>query len=119
MNALSLKAGNTLKNTDEYEGKLLENLIASNLNNLSIKSQNDFTLFYDANKNNNVDFIVQRNFESEIPIEVGRGEKNKRQIKNAMNRLNCEYGIVISSKTKQIMKKDDVIYVPLKTFSFL
>ena len=31
MNALSLKVDNTLKNTKEFEGKLLENLVASNL----------------------------------------------------------------------------------------
>lgn len=55
--------------------KLLKLFICSRNVNLSIRLQDDFTLFYDANKNNNVDFIVQRNFESEIPIEVGRGEK--------------------------------------------
>ena len=119
MNALSLKAGNTLKNTKEFEGKLLENLVASNLNNLSIRQLDDFTVYYDGNKSKNVDFIVQKNFESEIPIEVGRGKKNKRQIKHAMNRFNCQYGIVVSNKTRHILKEDDVIYIPPRTFSFL
>jgi hypothetical protein len=38
-----------------------------------------FSLYYDENKKNNVDFIIHRSFEKPIPIEVGRGKKDKKQ----------------------------------------
>ena len=31
----------------------------------------------------------------------------------------CEYGIVVANNTNAIKRKDDVIYIPPKTFSFL
>lgn len=51
-----------------------------------------------------------------IPIEVGIGSKNKRPIKNAMNKYNLELGIVVSNKTQSIIKDDDVIFIPVKAF---
>ena len=117
--ALSRKVGNPLLGSEDYEGLLLENLIASNLFNLSNKEFTNFTIYYDANKKTNVDFLIQRESENIIPIEVGRGKKKKSQIKDAINRYDCEYGIVVANNTKAIEKRDDVIYVPPKIFSFL
>lgn len=54
-----------------------------------------------------------------IPIEVGIGDKNKRQIKNAMSKYNLDFGIVLSNKTKSIVKEDDVLFIPTKTFSLM
>jgi hypothetical protein len=36
-----------------------------------------------------------------------------------MNKYNSDYGIIVSNTTSCIEKDGDVIYVPLKTFSFL
>lgn len=117
-NALSTISGNTMKNTTEYEGILLENLVASTLINLKHK-HNHFAVYYDANKKNNVDFLLQEEFKNPIPIEVGMGKKDKKQIKYAMNHYDSPYGIIISNTTLNIKKEDDIIYIPPKTFSLL
>ena len=66
-----------------------------------------------------VDFIVQKHFQTPIPIEVGMGKKDDKQIKKAINKLNADYGIVISNKTSSIEKDEDIIYISPKTFSLL
>jgi len=78
-----------------------------------------FSLYYNANKKNNVDFIIHRSFEKPIPIEVGRGKKDRKQITHAMNNYNAEYGIIISNKTFKIEKEEDIIYIPIQTFALL
>lgn len=117
--ALSSQIGNPEKNTPEFEGILLENLVASTLHNTYLNREDFFTLYYDNHKRGNVDFIVDNQIKSPIPIEVGRGKKDKKQIKNAIDSYNADYGIIISKNIEKIEKKDDVIYVPAKTFSFL
>ena len=117
--ALSKKIGNPLIGSDEYEGLLLENLVASSLFNLSNREFRNFAIYYDATKKRNVDFLIQKDAESVVPIEVGRGNKDKLQIKYAINKFGCEYGIVVSNSTNAIHQDGDVIFVPSKTFSFL
>lgn len=118
-NALSIKSGNTIKNIKQYEGILLENLVASILFNLTQRENNYFTLYYDANKKKNVDFILQQDFKNPVPIEVGRGKKDKKQITHAINNYGADYGFIISDTTNNIEKHDNIIYIPPKTFSFL
>lgn len=117
--ALSNKVGNPLFGTDSYEGLLLENMVASILFNLSNKQFTDFKIYYDGNKKRKVDFLIQKDSENIIPIEVGRGNKCKLQIKHAINEYGCEYGIVVANNYSHIKKEDDVIYISPKTFSFL
>lgn len=103
--ALSKKVGNPLLGSDDYEGLLLENLVASNLFNLSNRQFSNFTIYYDANKKTNVDFLIQQESENIIPIEVGRGKKKKYQIKHAINRYDSD-GIVVANNTKTIERKE-------------
>ena len=77
-----------------------------------------FDVFFESGKNT-VDFLIKKGFENPIPIEVGLGEKNKRQIKRAVNNYKSDYGIIISNTTDNIEKDDDIIYLPVKTFSLL
>ena len=58
-------------------------------------------------------------FHQPIPIEVGIGKKNNRQVKKFMNKYDSPYAIIISNKTDKIEKNDDIIYVPPNTFSFI
>jgi len=116
--ALSSKIGNVSTNKEKYEGILIENIIASKLHHLSMDNFR-FSLYYDENKKNNVDFIIHRSFEKPIPIEVGRGKKDRRQITHAMNNYDAEYGIVISNRTFKIEKEEDIIYIPTQTFALL
>lgn len=118
-NALSIKSGNTIKDIKQYEGILLENLVASILFNLTQRENNYFTLYYDANKKKNVDFILQQDFKNPVPIEVGRGKKDKKQITHAINKYGADYGIIVSNTTSNIEKHYNIIYIPPKTFSFL
>ena len=80
-NCINKKFGKTAELQSEYEEILLENLIASNLFNLSINETSfDFNVYYDSQKGG-VDFIVQKLFGKPIPIESGIGSKTKRQVK--------------------------------------
>lgn len=83
------------------------------------KTKRDFGIFYDSRKKTNVDFLINTAMGDIIPIEVGIGDKNKRQIKNAMNKYNSDFGIVISNKTESIVKDEDVLFIPIKTFSLM
>ena len=103
----------------DYEGVLLENLVASSLYNLSYTG--DFPLYdiYYDEKRKGVDFVVQKHFQKPVPIEVGIGKKDYSQIKYAIRRLDADYGIIISNKTHNIIKEDNIISIPPKTFSLL
>ena len=117
--SLSSAIGDSNMDSDRYEGKLLENLIASCLHNRFLKNfdnEEDY-LFYDSKKKVNVDFVVRNSFNKPVPIEVGKGDKDKGQVKDAMNRFHADYGVVVSNKTNTIKQKGDVIFIPPKTFS--
>ena len=116
---LSSQIGNPLKNKPEFEGILLENMVASTLTNTYLNREDFYTLYYDGKKRGNVDFIVDNGIGNPIPIEVGRGKKDKKQIKNAINNYEADYGIIVSNTTHKIEKDNDIIYVPCKTLSFL
>lgn len=120
--AINLKFGFTSIKLSEYEGILLENLVASSLVNLKNSEKFfEFNIFYDSYKvkKQRVDFIIKKEFGDAIPIEVGRGDKDTFQIKDAMKRYKSPYGIIISDTTKTIVKEDNIIFLPIKTFSLL
>ena len=117
--ALSYNLGIASTDPKSYEGILFENLVASTFNNLKIKNNRIFNIYYDSTKKDNVDFLIQKGFEKPIPIEVGIGKKTKRQINNAIERYGSSHGIIISKTTQKIKKDENIIYLPLETFSFL
>jgi len=101
---------------------LLETLVGSNLVNLKNSERFfDFGIFYDTYKvkKQRVDFIIKKDFDEVIPIEVGHGNKGTSQINDAIRRYKAPHGIVISDTTKTIEKVDNVIFVPIKTFSLM
>lgn len=121
-NGINKKFGHSITKKQDYEGILLENLVASLLfnlkNRLSYQPDKIFNIFYDKTSGG-PDFIIQKEFHQPIPIEVGIGKKNNRQVKKFMNKYDSPYAIIISNKTNKIEKNDDIIYVPPKTFSFI
>ena len=121
-NGINKKFGHSIANENDYDGILLENLVASLLFNLRNKLSNNpnkiFNVFYD-NSNGGVDFIVQKEFRNPIPLEVGLGRKSDRQVRKFMNKHHSPYGIIISNKTDRIVKDGDIIYIPPKTFSLI
>ena len=121
---LSLDVGNAiLEDETAYFGKLLENYVASSFHNLDNKSKMSYKIYYDDSKkkssDKNVDFIVQRGLEKPVPIEVSCGDKDKSQIKHAINRYKSTHGIIISKTTTNIVKKDNIIYLPPEIFAFM
>ena len=116
---LTSSIGNLNSNKKSYLGILLENLVASSLSYLSMEDESYFTLYYDPEIRGNVDFIIQKEFQKAIPIEVSMGKKTKKQISSAIERYNADYGIIISNTTNTIEKRDNIIYLPPKTFSFI
>ena len=122
MHAINLKFGFSSIKLSEYEGILLETLVGSNLVNLKNSERFfDFGIFYDTYKvkKQRVDFIIKKDFDEVIPIEVGHGNKGTSQINDAIRRYKAPHGIVISDTTKTIEKVDNVIFVPIKTFSLM
>lgn len=51
-----------------------------------------------------------------IPIEVGIGAKNIKQVKKAISRYNSDYGIIVSNRSSRIQKEDNIISIPISTF---
>ena len=122
MHAINLKFGFSSINLDEYEGILLETLVASHLTDLKDSEKFfEFSIFYDSYKvkKHRVDFIVKKEFGEAIPIEVGHGTKDTAQIEDAIKRYKSPHGIIISDTTKRIEKVDNIIFLPIKTFSLM
>ncbi|WP_409199324.1 ATP-binding protein [Methanobrevibacter sp. DSM 116169] len=98
-------------------GALAETLVISSLYKLKLISNNSLGLFYDANKGG-VDFLI-KNLDKIIPIEVGIGKKTKSQLTKAINNYDSDYGILISNRKSNISFEDDILHIPLLTFSYL
>ena len=121
---LILNIGNaTFEDETAYMGKLLETYVASSFHDLDNKNHINYKIYYDdSNKKSsgkNVDFIVQRGLEKPIPIEVSCGKKDKSQIKRAIGTYNSPHGIIISNTKSNIVKEDNIIYLPPETFAFM
>ena len=116
--ALASYAGNISIDKNKTDGILLETMVASKLHELSDNNYN-FSLYYDASKKSNVDFIIHSPMMKTVPIEVGKGKKDNRQILNAMNCYDSDFGIVISNRTVKIEKQDGIICIPPRTFALL
>lgn len=117
--ALSTTLGNSSIRKEEYEGILIENMVASLLNENFSKVPNINTYMYYDSAKQNVDFLIQRGFENPIPIEVGRGRKDTKQVTEAMKKYNSSHAIIVSNTTSEIYKQENIIYIPQKTFTML
>ncbi len=111
-----IKNGLATQNSKEYLANLSENLVAASL--FKIQQNRDFGIFYDPAKGG-VDFLINTIMGDIIPIEVGIGAKDTKQVKKAISRYNSDYGIIISNRSSRIQKEDDIISIPLATFSFI
>ncbi|MBR5503333.1 MAG: ATP-binding protein [Methanobrevibacter sp.] len=105
-----------IRDKKQILGILAENLVASLLY-IANDRKKLFEIYYDPEKGG-VDFLLNT-FDSIIPVEVGIGEKNLKQVKKAMARYNSEYGVFVSNRTKTIQLEENIICIPLKTFSFI
>lgn len=116
--AIYQNSGQATKTKGEYMGILTENLVGSLLFMMKNKRKQDFGIFYEEEKER-ADFLINTIDGRIIPIEAGYGKKGKRQVINSMEDHGSEYGIVVSNKTQSIKIEENVIFLPLKTFSML
>jgi len=115
--AIRFKLGSYDRTNREMFGVLVENMVASYFVRMKETINLPTGIFYDSS-DNGVDFILRDKEEKIIPIEVGYGKKDGGQIKKAIKKYGSKYGILICDCPK-INKADDVIYIPITTFSFV
>ena len=113
-----------LARTETYRtklGSLLEDVIGLYLFRIaSTRPREKMLLFYDANQKG-ADFIVNNlNLNGNIVFEVGLGDNKKiDQIKFTMNKAKAIYGACLSSSPLELIKEDNVVKIPLRTFLLL
>ena len=115
--AIRFKLGSFDRNNHEMFGVLVENLVASYFIRMKETFNKPTGIFYDSD-DGGVDFLIQDSKENIIPVEVGYGSKDGSQVKKAIKKFNSKYGIVIC-KCQTIKKEDNIIYIPITTFSFV
>lgn len=114
---IRFKLGAFDRNNKEMFGVLVENMVASYFIRMKETVNQPTGIFYDSDESG-VDFLIQDSKENIIPVEVGYGKKDASQIKKAIKKFNSKYGIVICDCQK-IKKQDDIVYIPITTFSFV
>lgn len=115
--AIRFKLGAFDKNDKNMFGLLAENMVASSLIRMKETINLPTGIFYDADEEG-VDFIIKDAEENIIPIEVGYGKKREKQIEKTIKKYNAKYGIIIC-ECPTIKKENNVIYIPITTFSFV
>lgn len=96
------------------QGKLIEDITASYLFREFIATGRG-SVSYDPSVGG-ADFILEIDNKRKIIIEVGRGEKNNKQIYKSAEKVKCDYGIVISSSNEIIEVKDNILKIPFRLF---
>jgi predicted AAA+ superfamily ATPase len=115
--AIRFKLGAFERNNKEMYGVFVENMVASYLIRMKETINIPTGIFYDSYEGG-VDFLIQNAEENIIPIEVSSGKKDKDQIERAIKKYNSKYGIIIC-ECQNIRKENNVIYIPITTFSFV
>ncbi len=93
------------------QGKLLEDSIGSHLyREFILKGQG--AIRYDSAQGG-ADFILQILNNKQIIIEVGMGDKNKKQIINSMKKIKSDYNLIFSKTELSIDKELNTIFIPL------
>jgi len=63
------------------------------------------------------DFILQIANKKQIAVEIGLGNKNLRQVKKTMEKVRCDYGLVIcSADSVTVSVEENIVKVPLEYF---
>jgi len=95
-------------------GKLLEDAAAMHFSREFIGSGTG-AISYDGVQGG-ADFILQIANKKQIVIEIGVGEKDRTQVKKTMERIQCDYGVIIGDGKLTHFPEDKIIYLPLSYF---
>lgn len=93
------------------QGKLLEDSVGSHLYREFVL-KDEGAIRYDSAQGG-ADFILQIMNRRQIIIEVGIGEKSKKQILNSRKKINSVYNLVFSDKELKVNESENLIFVPL------
>jgi uncharacterized protein len=93
------------------QGRLLEDSVGSHLYQEFILSGQG-AIRYDSAEDG-ADFILQILNNKQIIIEVGMGDKNRKQIINSMKKINSDYNLIFSNSELKIDQEFKIIFVPL------
>lgn len=93
------------------QGKLLEDSIGSHLYREFIL-RNQGAIRYDSAQGG-ADFILQIQNNRQIIIEVGMGNKDKKQIISSAKKINSVYNLIISNSELKLDSESNTIFVPL------
>ncbi len=96
------------------KGKLLEDLVGAHLYREFV-SRGAGKVRYDAVQGG-ADFVLQIENKRQIAIEVGLGEKDKKQLIQTMKKIPCQYGVAISANTLAWDAKLHILDLPLDYF---
>jgi predicted AAA+ superfamily ATPase len=116
--SVSFKLGRYFPEDRKFLGSLAENLVASYFFKMQKTTYQPNGIFYPPDSGH-VDFLLSKFDGRIIPVEVGLGKKSKKHVNASIDKYNSDYGIIISDTTEMIKKEEDVIYLPLTTFSFI
>ncbi|HEY1645706.1 MAG TPA: AAA family ATPase [Candidatus Saccharimonadales bacterium] len=95
------------------EGRLLEDVVGLHL----YREFGPGAITYDSTIGG-ADFILKTGA-SQIALEVGRGTKTNRQVLSTMKRVNCKYGVTISSSPLSLSENSDVVMLPWDFFALM
>ncbi|MDP2629446.1 MAG: AAA family ATPase [Candidatus Harrisonbacteria bacterium] len=110
--AMYFKFVGSTQRKEVYEGKLLEDIVGLYLGRVC--EQRSIYLTYDSAAGG-ADFIVRDNSET-IAVEVGRGQKNYKQVLRTAKKVNAKYGLVISSSELGLDAKQSAVSMPFEFF---
>ena len=116
--SINYKLGRYSEYDENYLGVLTENLVASAFFKMNFLYKKPYGIFHIPDKKH-ADFLLSKIDGTNVPVEVGHGQKSRRQVIKSMNTYDSEYGIIISKNKPFIRKEDDIIYMPLTTFSLI
>lgn len=94
-------------------GKLMEDAAALHFNREFVGAGGNLT--YDSAQGG-ADFILQINNRREIVIEIGIGKKDTTQVGSTMEKIKCDYGIVIGDGKLAHYARENIICLPLQCF---
>jgi len=93
------------------QGKLLEDSVGSHLyREFILRDQG--AMRYDSAQGG-ADFILQILNKKQIIIEVGMGEKDKKQIINSSKKINSDYNLIFSSSELKVDQDLKIVSIPL------
>lgn len=96
------------------QGKLLEDSIGSHLyREFILRGQG--AIRYDSAQGG-ADFILQISNNKQLIIEVGMGNKDKKQIINSMKKINSDYNLIFSNTGLKLDQELKVVFIPLDYF---